>query len=166
MRSKNVTTIVVSGLLVCALGAATAADKPPIDELAQVPDIDVPTSASEPGLTGAIDDFREEDLQMEEEAVASELVVEYVVVDFNPKDDFRHIGHCATVDEQEEELQAADIGVIVQGVCMGRVGELIMMTAGVYRITVDVAGAMPQVVTIEDSTAQNPIAVTVPVSSE
>ncbi len=166
-RSNRATGSGVSRLLVClALPGLLAAGASTVQSAAETtkPDVKVGLDAENDLERRAQQEARDrEQERLRQEKKALQLVAEYIVVGFQPDERFAHAGNCSLPDTDRDEVQPTDIAVLIEGECHGRVGETIQMTLGSYEISVDVVNAAMQVVDIEDTMAQQPMVITVPI---
>lgn len=171
MRDSNrVTVLRLGSMLIClALPCLLAAGEPtvrPAAETARPDPIAGQDMQQDLEQRADIEARRREQELLQEQEAAMQLVVEYIVVGFEPNEQFEHAGNCSLPDDVGDEVQATDIAVMIEGECQGRVGETIQMTLGSFEISVDVAEAEMQVVDIEDTTAHQPMLVTISIDPE
>ena len=84
-----------------------------------------------------------------------QLVLEYLQVTFTPAGTFTHRELCP-LRRTVENLQPTDVAVLIDGVCQGFVGELIVVTSGTFEVSIDVDGAETRIVEMESTTPKNP----------
>ena len=171
MRDSNrVTVLRLGSMLIClALPSLLAAAEPtvrPAAETARPDAISGQDMQQDLEQHAQLEAQRREQERLQELEAPMQLVVEYIVVGFEPNEQFEHAGNCPLPADVGDKLRATDISVMIEGECQGKVGETIQMTLGSFEISVDVAAAKMQVVDIEDTAAHQPMLVTISIGPE
>jgi len=104
-------------------------------------------------------------IQAQEQEQQMQLVVEYILVGFEPDDQFVHAGNCPLSTAIDGEPQPGDIAVLIEGTCLGRVGETIQVTLGNFEVSVDVVDAETKEIDVEDTTAAQPKIISIPITT-
>ena len=90
-------------------------------------------------------------------------VTEYAIVTISSSS-INHAGYCERRQPFAVNTRAREISVIINGSCLGGVGQLLQMTRGSYEFSVDAIGAETKVVYLRNTSRDNPQYITVNVN--